>query len=522
MKRKHLFGMVLVLMLIFSFATGCNKADNKDDQEKTAAAPRSIVISSGEWQGADIAQTNNSFATQYLIADSLLNYETDGSMTSNVAKSYNVSPDGLTVTIEMPDDLRFHDGASVTPNDVKFSIEHVLKVSPFASDFAAVKSVEVSGNNVIVSLSTPSTTFLFNLGSNLMPILKAAESSGKTKEQLLWGATIYGAYYVDEYVAGDHVTLKKNPYYKTYNQHVINKGPMNIETITVRFIKDTFANVQGMLSGEIANVEGLSADVKAQLADNADIVTEWESQPNVTRFEMNNDFELFKDPDIRLAIMLLIDREQTKVYSNGNYEPVYAYSVAGMSDYSSSAEEYFKAKYVNDAKRGLQILSDKGWNDSDGDGFLDRNGKKFEFTLSFNSDALKNLAECLQIQFKEQGIKMNINYIDFGSFKNLYKSDKHEAAISVFSWGDTAGTLPYIVRDQNIFDFNAYDKILQEAITTADKAKRIAGYTKAQEMLMDSRCNLPLVRVNSLLVYNKKLLPNFRVFNNIPYFNDVL
>ncbi|KQL49418.1 hypothetical protein AN963_06595 [Brevibacillus choshinensis] len=521
MKSKHIFSMVLVLVLIFSLVTGCNKADNNDEQEKTAAVPRSIVISSPEWQGADTAQITATYSSQNLIADPLLNYETDGSLTSNVAKSYNVSPDGLTVTIEMPDDLKFHDGTSVTPNDVKFSFEYFIKVSPFADDFAAVKSVEVSGNNVIVSLSTPSTTLLFNLGSNIFPILKEADSNGKTKEQLLWGTTVYGAFYVDEYVAGDHVTLKKNPYYKTYNQHVINKGAMNVETITVRFIKDTFANVQGMLSGEIANVEGLSADVKTQLADNPDIVTDWESQPSVARFEMNNDFELFKDPDIRLAMMLLIDREKTKVYSNGNYEPVYSYSVSGMTDYSSSAEEYFKAKYVNDAKRALQILSDKGWNDSDGDGFLDRNGKKFEFTVSLNNNAMKNLAECLQIVFKEKGIKMNLNYMDTGAFRNLFKSDTHEAAISLFQWGDTAGTLPYIVKDKNIFDSKAYDEILQEAITTADKEKRMAGYTKAQQMLMDSRCNLPLVRVNSLLVYNQKSLPNFKVINNIPYFNDV-
>ncbi len=508
---KRIISILMVLILICSLLTGCNKAETVNVTDKEADTTKDLVFASAEWGGIDTAQLTSICNSHNFVADSLFYREIDGTLTPNIAKSYTVSPDGLTVTVELPDDLRFHDGTPVMQNDVKRSFEWVKEKSPFAGDFESVQSVEVNGNNVIFHLSAPSPTFLFSLGSIYMPVIKADDIDSKTPDEMLWGCTIYGAYYVDEYVSGSHVTLKKNSYYKTYNTHVENKGPTNIDTITVRFITDPFALVQGILSGEIAQVDGITPDQLSELSGNSDIAAEWIEAPNVIRLRLNNDYELFKDPEVRQAMMLLIDRAKICGYAEGLCSPAYAYCVSGMTDYNPAAEEYFKANHCDDAERALQILSDKGWKDSDGDGYLDRNGKKFEFTLSFANNILQNLAEILYIEFKSQGIQMNINNVDSAAMSALDKGDTYEAALNIFFWGDTAGTLPYLNKDNNMPDLDKYNKMVQEAIATVNREARIEGYTKAQQMLMDTGCNFPLIRVNTLLVYNKSLLANMKV-----------
>ncbi len=354
---KRIVSILIVLILTCSMFTGCNKADNEANVTQT------LVFACDEWDGIDNAQLGNVRISQGFVSDALFYNELDGTLTPNMAKSYEVSQDGLTVTVELADDLRFHDGTPVTPNDVKRSFEWVIEKSPYAEDFEAVESVEVDGNNVIYNLSSPSPTLLFSLGSSFLPVIKAADIDSKTEDEMLWGCTVYGMYYVDEYVSGSHVTLKKNPYYKTYSTKVENKGPAYIDTIKVRFITDPFALVQGMLSGEIAQAEGITADQLSELSGNSDIVVKWFEVPDVVRMRLNNDFELFKDPEIRLAIMLLIDRAEIIDYFEDLYSPAYAYCVSGMTDYNPEVEEYFKDNYCDDVERAIKILSDKGWKD---------------------------------------------------------------------------------------------------------------------------------------------------------------
>jgi peptide/nickel transport system substrate-binding protein len=364
---------------------------------------------------------------------------------------------------------------------------------------------------------------LYGLTENGWPVIKSDDLKTKSKDDMLWGATIYGPYYVDEYVSGDHVTLKKNPYYKTNNKNLDNKGPANVDTITVRFMTDPFAVLQGVLSGEIAAANTLSADQLTQLSANPDITIDWEKATYVYRFSMNNNNALFKDPDVRLAMSLLINREKLSEYSNGSFDPVYAYVVPGMTDYSPAAEEYFKSKYVNDVERAKKILVDKGWKDTDGDGYLELNGKKFEFTVSYWWSDMKGLSEYMQILFKEAGIKMNLNYVEWSTFDAQEKSGKYDADINYFGYPETSGTLPYIVTDPKTpIDLTLYNKIIKDASVNVDEKARMEGYTKAQEMLMDSLCDSPLARQNKLIVHNKKLAPGIKV-RNFAYFlcNDI-
>ena len=521
---KRFLSMVLICTLICTLITSCGKKDDSAAESSANDSNKSIVITSAEWLGLDTVQVNSWDFTQWLVADTLLYLEDDGSLSPNMAKSVNVSEDGLTVTLEIPDDLCFYDGTKLTLNDVKRSIEWAMgEDNPFATDFAAVKSVEAKDPNIIFHLSEPSPTFLYDLGYyGVINIKKADELDSKTRDELLWDCTPYGLYYVSEYVSGSHVTLKRNPYYKTYNTNFENKGPANIDTITVKFMTDPFAIIQGLLSGDVTISQSVPAENLNEIPDNGDLEKKWVGSTCVTVMGLNNDDPLFSDPEVRKAIMLMVNRDEIVDYSDGERVPAYSFVVPGMTDYSADVGEYCKSTLSNNKEQGLKILADKGWKDSDGDGYLDKNGQKFEFELSFLPTD-RNVAELLQIAFKGSGISILMNNVeDYSIIEASVKDETYQAFMNTYGWGDAGGILPYICLDENIIDMDQYLGTLQKAVIQADKTARVEGYNSAQKMMLDSKCYFPLTQSKTLAVYNKTQLQDlfFRA-DGVIFYNDI-
>ena len=474
---------------------------------------KEIVISDDEWEGVLIHLLSTAPVSTGLVMDPLLNREPDGTYTANIAEGYTISEDGKSITVTIPDNLQYYDGTYVKPEDMKRSIEWGHDVSPYGSDWDAVTSVDVSGNDIIIHMDGGfSTTVLFYLGSFFWPIVSAEDIDTKTEEELLWNARVYGPYYVEEYVSGDHVTLKPNPYYKTNNIHVENKGPVKVDKITVRFMEDQFAIVQGLLAGDMDITSLVREELFSELesAGNLEIV----SMPSdgVVNLLLNNDFELFKDERVRQAIMYLIDREQIEEYSNSTLSTAYSLLASINNGYDPAVEEWYKETYSNDKEMAKQLLSEAGWSDTDGDSWLDKDGQIFEFTVVDYRDN-KIARELLQIQFQEFGIKMDLEVVEFPAWKETVQTnDTYEAAITSFYWADAQSTLPYIVRDKNLLPADTkYFELAVATGTTTNPEETKAIATDAQKILLGTTYYIPLVQPNRIMVFSD------RVYEHIYY-----
>ena len=72
-----------------------------------------------------------------------LRYDEDWTPQPYLAKSWDVSEDGLTVTLNLVQNAVFHDGAPITSEDVAFSVETIKAHHPFKSMFAPVRNVSI-------------------------------------------------------------------------------------------------------------------------------------------------------------------------------------------------------------------------------------------------------------------------------------------------------------------------------------------------------------------------------------------
>src|SRR4029434_5134758 len=103
------------------------------------------------------------------LYDTLLQPTADGKgVQPGLASEYQVSDDGLTVTLKMRPDIKFSDGSPITVDDVKFSLDRARdeKNGIWAFILTSLDSVETKGaDGVVLHLKAPDPTFLSALAT---------------------------------------------------------------------------------------------------------------------------------------------------------------------------------------------------------------------------------------------------------------------------------------------------------------------------------------------------------------------
>jgi len=101
------------------------------------------------------------------VFEGLTRFGSDGSINPGLARSWDISEDGLTYTFHLADGVKFHDGTTMDAEDVKFSLDRARAEDSANAQkglFAGIASVDVVDPlTVKVTLSGPNGNFLFNM-----------------------------------------------------------------------------------------------------------------------------------------------------------------------------------------------------------------------------------------------------------------------------------------------------------------------------------------------------------------------
>lgn len=233
----------------------------------------------------------------------------NGKIVGDLAKSWDMSDDGLTYTFKLHEGVKFHDGSSLTSADVKASFDRIANpptgvVSLRKSAYSIVKSIEAPDPaTIIFRLSEISASMLDVLASPFNCIYSAAKIKDDPKfpEQNIMGS---GAYQFVEYVRGSHLTTKRFDGY-------FRNGLPYLDGYKAYFVK-TGAVVPGLLGGQFdVEFRGRTPSERDQLMNSADkdklVLHEgpWATNDTVI---FNTSKKPFDDPRVRRALSLAIDR----------------------------------------------------------------------------------------------------------------------------------------------------------------------------------------------------------------------
>lgn len=451
----------------------------------------------------------------------LLTIDQDGQIAPGQAEEWGVSEDGLTWTFKLREGLKWSDGTDLTANDFVYSWKRVCDpnvAAPYAEtvlgmvegfdaaidgDLDALAVTAVDDLTLEVKLSAP-CPFFESLAAfaTLSPVQQATvEANGDA-----WAidAPTYisnGPFMVTEWVPDAYIIMSKNPNY--WNADAIKLG-----SIKWNLIEDPNASYSAYQSGEVLMIKDVPTEEIPSLEGNE----EFHVEPIIGTYYIsyNTQVEPFDNALVRKALNLAIDREYVaNTLMQGTYSPATNFMGPGwmdtdgteFMDNANGGEPYMST--AADIEGALAALEEAGYPNGEGLPVL-------HYSTN-DSGYHKAVAEYLQQAWKEIGVTLEVEIVEWSSFTPMRRNGEFEIARNgwVGDYADPSNMLDllYSTNGNNDGKFsNAdYDAAMDTSRTTTDAAERSAALHTAEDILMEEAACCPLAYYNDFWLQSSKI-----------------
>lgn len=523
-KTKKIFSLVLVLVMACALLlTGCgSNGGSSTDTDKSTL----VIAIQEEIEGTDVQQIGWENVVHSLIYSPLVTFSDDLSeVLPCFAESYETSDDGLTITFTIPADAKFSNGDALTAESVKKSFDRFLEISEYAGDLEAVESIEVLDETTVAFHLTQAAPYMWpSITSSYGGIVNADYAEEVGDEEFNRCAVTNGMYYVEDWQAGSQIVLAKNPYFKTSDPSVTNTGAANFEKIIVRFIPDEFTRVSELESNNVDIIWDVPTASIEDIEANTNLNTYYYKQAGAAYIMFNTDDEVLSDINVRKAINIAINREELAQVLNNVVSPEYGFISEAQAGYGEAYAAKLKETYAYDTEAAKALLKAAGYEDTDGDGYVDKDGKKLtiEYCAATDVATSKSTAPVIQEQLKAIGIDLQITEYEAAYIKQLQRDGDFQMVSRRYVWND-ADILYYVFTEASGYPWSnpAVTEALENARYITDTDERVAGYEKFHDAIFAEMPATALYADNYCIAATDEV-KGFRVSNDgRPVFNDV-
>ncbi len=450
------------------------------------------------------------------IYQGLLDYDLELNIVPELAESYEVSEDGLTVTFNLQKGVTWHDGEPFTSADVQFTIMDVLKkFHPRGpNSFKEVSEIQTPDEHTaIFKLDRPAPYMMRAFAGYESPIVPKHLLEGKDIREAELGNNPVGTgpFKFVEWKKGQYIRLEKNENYWK-------EGLPYLDRIVARIIPDASTRTAAMESGEvmygafgaIPNVDV----VRLREMDTIGITTEGYSMINpMSLLEFDTTKPPFDNPAVRNAISLTLDRQffidniwfgygktATSALSS-NFEPTGLYKAS--ANYPESP----------DVEAANKLLDDAGIT-ADGDGVRIKTtldlipyGEEWRRAGEYIKQAVADIGIEVELRYEDVPTWIKRVYTDYDYSMNLnYFYQLPDPVIGVHRHYGTdqirSGT-PFV--NSTRYSDEELDALLVEGATSADPEARVGIYHKIQDKLSEDQPVVNLFELEFITVFNSKL-----------------
>ena len=354
-----------------------------------------------------------------LIYDSLVELKEDGSYGLDLASNIFISDDYKTYEVTLRDDVYFHDGEKFDADDVIYTIKLIQNPyykSPLREIWKNVVVSKKDDNLLVFQLLEPNNIF-----SQALSLKILSEHIWNTISYKQIALTEYnlkpvgtGPFMFDKFEKeqGGRIVsyhLKRNPnYYKT---------KVYITDFVMKFYNNSSTAFEALLKSKINLIKELSPSQYNMIKNKLSISVKGLKLPTYYSIIINQKNKDIYDIRLAQALEYAINKQElvNKVFY-GQAEPINLPISKGFLGYIEDDNTS-----IYDISKSKALLSEMNFKDIDGDGYLEKNGEKFELSFIVASiDHLLLVSDYLKQSFDNIGIKVNLKRVPLVDFQNEY------------------------------------------------------------------------------------------------------
>ncbi len=428
-------------------------------------------------------------AVRYGAGETLFKFDDNMQPQPWLAESYEFLNEN-TVKINLKDNVYFTSGNKMTGAAVKACLEDLIARHNRAAADLKITGITAEGQSVTIT-SSEKVPVLINYLCD--PYGCIIDMSRGTEDDTKISGT--GPFIVQS-LTPKEVVLVKNENYRD--------GAPGVDKVIVSSITDGNTLALALQNGEIDAAQGLPYATLAMFKDNKEFKISSADTSRTFHAAFNFKTPALQDVRVRRAIALAMDREtfaRVQLLNNG---------IAAASPFPPNlpfgGDKMQGAGY--DPQQAKALLADAGWTDSDGDGYVDKNGEPLTLRwLTYTSrQELPLLAEAAQAWLKDIGIRLAINPTDgYNDFLRRGEWDIYAKAFVTAPTGDaqyyfTTHTPPESAYNNGSYNSPAVNAMLSRLTEEFDPDERSALAVKISRQLIDDSAFMYIAHLKMSLV----------------------
>ena len=491
MANRRRSGFLVAAVSACCLLAGGPSAAQSDDAEALRIAMNSDIRGTNPGVNREV---NTDTVIQHVV-EGLVAYREDATVGPLLADHITVSKDGLTYTFTLRPNIKFHNGATLTAEDVAWSWKRYLDPAtgwqclPLFDGRGHSKIEEIAAKDprtVAFRISKPNALFLAEManiqcGGGAVLHKDSVNADGSWKEPVSTGP-----FTIKEWKKGQYVELARFRDYRARpgerDGYTGNKTA-HVERVRFAILPDEAAAKAALLRGEIDVLPYLSRESRTDLSRRPQFVVGSHLSNNTAALLLQTRDPLLQDVRVRRAFALAVDAQQLAQVVAGGSSAMYNPSMVPLANtfYSSAHKEGFKP----DLERAKALLKEAGYN-----------GQPLKIVTNKRYSDMYSAALIVQSMARLAGFNIEVEVLDWAAQLDRYaKGDYQLMSFAYSARLDPALAFEAIIgakstQPRKVWDSPQAQALLDESFSVSDTARRQTAFDQLHRLMLE---DVPIV-----------------------------
>jgi peptide/nickel transport system substrate-binding protein len=443
-----------------------------------------------------------------LFGDYLVYLDEKGEPTPWLAKSWEVSPDGLAYTFHLREDVTFSDGEKFNAEAVRANFDRIRDPATRSALATALLEPYVKGEvldefTFRARLREPFGPFLQVLATVYFPMY-SPKAIRENPQGLLVSPVSTGPFVVESYRRNEGITLVRRPDYAWAPPLSRHSGPAYLERIEIDFVPDPLVRHLALLNGQHDFSLNAPTQNAPEIRADKRLVFRNVILPGIPFRSpfFNTEKAPFDDVRVRKAFALAVDRDGIcRITGFGEFIP--------KADFLSGTARYYDPAFKDvlrfDPDAANRLLDEAGWTGRDAEGFRTKDGKRLAATIVLTPSQNVTIAVSIQSDVKRIGFDLELKKIPENQLQSLLQNNDYQATGGGLAYNGHTPDVLYIRYHSSHINTGAFigrnharlrdsllDELLEKGRRSSDPDVLRDVYSRAQQRLVELVPAVPL------------------------------